>query len=100
MRTGCYIDFCRQTPSPLKTDMPSLKWVFRSFLQNYYYFSKNLFRNKTSVTSFVIKKGYINFSPKKLPFHKKWQNVPPEQFFIVSSENTAFSAKIIKHENI
>ncbi len=41
--------------------------------------------------------GYINFLPKKSPFPKKWSNASPEQFFAVSSENTAFSKKINQH---
>ncbi len=39
------------------------------------------------------KKGHINFLPKKSPFPKKWSNAQPEQFYAVSSENTAFSKK-------
>ncbi len=37
----------------------------------------------------------INFLPKKRPFPKKWSYAPLEQFFAVSSENTAFFEKII-----
>ncbi len=41
------------------------------------------------------KKGYINFWRKTSPFPKKQSNAPPEQFFAVSSENTAVNEKII-----
>ncbi len=47
-----------------------------------------------------MKKGYINSSPKKPLFPKKRSKAPPEQFFAVSSKNSAFSKKIIRHENI
>ncbi len=41
------------------------------------------------------KKEYINFLPKKPPFSEKWSDALPEQFFAVSSENTAVYEKII-----
>ncbi len=47
-----------------------------------------------------MKKVILIFLPKKILFHKKWSNVPSEQFFAVTSENTAFSKKNIQHKNI
>ncbi len=53
-------------------------------------------------TTIIIKppKKVINFWCKMLPFPKKWSNASSEQSFSVSSENTAFSKKIVKSENI
>ncbi len=43
-----YIDFCRQTPPPLRTVVFSHKWVFRSFSKNTASFEKLVY-NKISV---------------------------------------------------
>ncbi len=95
-----YIDFCRQMPPSLKTVMSFRKRIFRSFLQKYCFFQKTCFIIKKNRYLIRDKKGCINFLPQKLPFHKKWSNGAPEQFFAVSSENTASSKKIISYKNI
>ncbi len=47
----------------------------------------------------MIKKDYINFFFVRSPFSLKNGQMRPQQFFAVSSENTAFFKKIVSHEN-
>ncbi len=56
--------------------------------------------NKIFRTSFVIKKSYLNFSGKTLPFSKRPSKMPRKQLFAIFSENTAFFKKTVERKNI
>ncbi len=78
----------------------SPKMHFRILLEKLIHiFLKKLLNNKIFVTYFVIKKSYVNFWGKTLPFHQKWSNVSPKQFFTIFSENTFFE-KTVECKNI
>ncbi len=79
--------FVARRPLPSKETWAP-ETVFRRFSKNTAFFEKKLLKINIFNSLFVIKKSYVNFWRKTLPFSKKLSNAPPKNFFTFFSENT------------
>ncbi len=79
-------------PFPSKENWPQRRF-FAIFSENtaFFFWGGGTLNNKILSTPFMIKKGMLVFGARGLLSLKNRQNVRPRQFFIVFSENSAFS---------
>ncbi len=87
--------FVAERPLRFKRDLGSGN-SFLSFSQKIQLFLKKLLNNKIFSTSFVIKKGHINFGDKTLPFPKQSSNVSQNCFSLFSRKILFFSKNLFK----